>query len=58
MDKKLIDFKQKIAEYFPQMNITSIKSGFDHGLHNDLILVNDELVVRFAKMMLQKAARE
>lgn len=49
MDKKLIDFKQKIAEYFPQMNITSIKSGFDHGLHNDLILVNDELVVRFAK---------
>lgn len=49
MDKKAIAYQQKIEDYFPQMPIKSIKTTFDHGLHNDLMLVNDELMVRFAK---------
>lgn len=49
MDKKTVAYRQKIEDYFPQMPIKSIKPTFDNGLHNDLILVNDELLVRFAK---------
>ncbi len=49
MDKKADVYQQKIEDYFPQMPIKSIKPTFDHGLHNDLMLINDELMVRFAK---------
>lgn len=50
MDNKAISYQQKIESYFPQMRIKSIKPTFDHGLHNDLMLVNNEILVRFAKV--------
>lgn len=50
MDNKEAFYRQKIESYFPQMHVKSIKPTFDHGLHNDLMLVNDEVLVRFAKV--------
>lgn len=50
MDNKVITYQQKIEDYFPYIHIKSIKPTFDHGLHNDLVLVNGEILVRFAKV--------
>ncbi len=50
MDNKLVTYQRKIEGYFPHMRIKSIKPTFDQGLHNDLVLVNNEILVRFAKV--------
>lgn len=47
---RLTEYQRRIEDYFPDMRIKSVKQSFDQGLHNDLVLVNDEMLVRFAKV--------
>ncbi|MCL2462300.1 MAG: hypothetical protein FWF44_06500 [Defluviitaleaceae bacterium] len=48
-DTKTARYRELIEAYFTGLPIKSFETSFDQGLHNDLIFLNKELVVRFAK---------
>ena len=45
---ELADYKERIREIAPQIVFESVRLNQD-GLLNDIVIVNDELIFRFAK---------
>lgn len=49
MEEKEVKYLNYIKERFPETETKSVKYNFEDGLHNDIVIVNESDVFRFAK---------
>jgi aminoglycoside 2''-phosphotransferase len=49
MEEKISKYKKYIQEKYPEIEINDIQVNITDGLHNDIVIINDSEVFRFAK---------